>query len=125
IDVISEIVGGAGALVWRIHHALADGSTAMRIANAVLWDAGDRRDSAPAPKPARRQSAGGDGDPGRAISSKRRLGGLATAMREAPRPWRRSPFDGRVGGDRAIAFASTALASLRRATGEVAGAGKQ
>src|SRR4051794_24465522 len=27
------------AIVWRIHHALADGTTAMRFADAVLWDA--------------------------------------------------------------------------------------
>jgi diacylglycerol O-acyltransferase len=118
IDVIPEIVGGAGALVWRIHHALADGSTAMRIANAVLWDAGTRAEPAPAPKPAR-QLAGKDGDHGRTISSERRFGGLATAVREAPRPWRRSPFDGRVSGERAIAFASAGLASLHRATHEV------
>ena len=122
IDVIPEIVGGAGALVWRIHHALADGATAMRVANAVLWDVVDRAEPTPGPKSARRQAAGGDGEHGRTSSHKRRLGGLATAAREAPRPWRRSPFDGPVGGERAIAFASTALASLRRATGEVAGA---
>src|SRR5690349_11436204 len=26
------------AVVWRIHHALADGTTAMRFAREVLWD---------------------------------------------------------------------------------------
>ena len=29
---------GGRALVWRIHHALADGSTAMRFAKELLWD---------------------------------------------------------------------------------------
>jgi len=51
-----------------------------------------------------------------------RSGALATAVREAPRPWRRSPFDGRVGSERSIAFASVGLASLRRAIAEVRGA---
>jgi diacylglycerol O-acyltransferase / wax synthase len=38
IDVI-PLVGGGAALVWRIHHALADGATAMRYARELLWDA--------------------------------------------------------------------------------------
>ena len=37
IDVLPRHGGGA-ALVWRIHHALADGTTAMRYARALLWD---------------------------------------------------------------------------------------
>ncbi|MBA3260967.1 MAG: hypothetical protein H0T69_00535 [Thermoleophilaceae bacterium] len=38
IDVLPRAGDGA-VLVWRIHHALADGTTAMRFADAVLWDA--------------------------------------------------------------------------------------
>lgn len=38
IDVIDPMADGHSALVWRLNHALVDGSTAMRIANAVLWD---------------------------------------------------------------------------------------
>ena len=40
IDVLPGLAGGRSALVWRIHHALADGMTAMRMASAVLWDEG-------------------------------------------------------------------------------------
>jgi hypothetical protein len=37
--------GGRPALVWRIHHALADGTTAMRFASAVLWEEAARHPS--------------------------------------------------------------------------------
>src|SRR3984957_13478170 len=37
IDVVEELADGAMALIWRLHHCLADGSTAMAFASAVLW----------------------------------------------------------------------------------------
>jgi diacylglycerol O-acyltransferase / wax synthase len=37
MDVI-ELSGSERVIVWRIHHALADGTTAMRYARALLWD---------------------------------------------------------------------------------------
>ena len=41
------LAGGGAALVWRIHHALADGTAAMRYARALLWEPLEPR--APAP----------------------------------------------------------------------------
>ena len=38
IDIVPSLAGGGCALVWRIHHALADGTTAMRVAEAAVWD---------------------------------------------------------------------------------------
>ena len=38
IDVLPRLADGGSALIWRIHHALADGLTAMAMARAVLWD---------------------------------------------------------------------------------------
>lgn len=37
IDVVEELTDGAMALIWRLHHCMADGSTAMAFASAVLW----------------------------------------------------------------------------------------
>ncbi|MDQ3720562.1 MAG: hypothetical protein M3350_07260, partial [Actinomycetota bacterium] len=37
MDVL-ELNDGGLAVVWRLHHALADGTAAMRLARAVLWD---------------------------------------------------------------------------------------
>ena len=123
IDAIPRLTGGASALVWRIHHALADGSTAMRMATSVLWD--EQSDGGP--------DAAGTGvprrRPGPATTPRqpesvahRRLAGLRAAAREAPHPWMRSPFDGHIDGRRAVAFTSTGLAELHQAAGAACGA---
>ena len=115
IDVIPQLADGGSALIWRIHHALADGMTAMRMASAVLWD----------PEP--------DIEPGAASPGQRppvsagpvahhRLGGLLAAAREAPQPWRRSPFDGHIDARREVAFTTAGLAELRRGAAATGGA---
>ena len=38
IDVLAPFEGGGVVVVWRLHHALADGATALRLAEEVLWD---------------------------------------------------------------------------------------
>jgi WS/DGAT/MGAT family acyltransferase len=110
MDVVPVLAGGGGAVIWRIHHALADGSTAMRMASAVLWD------EQPAPGAGARGARGNGGGTGEHAD------GLAVLAREAPRPWRHSPFDGHIGARRSVAFASVELAGLRRATAAVEGA---
>jgi diacylglycerol O-acyltransferase / wax synthase len=110
IDVIPQLAGGGSALVWRIHHALADGMTAMRLASAVLWDA----EPACAPGgagPARRPRAPGSADP----AERHRLAGLRAAAREMPQPWLRSPFNGHIDARRAVAFAAVGLDELHEA----------
>ena len=49
LDVVPELDDGAMALIWRLHHCMADGATAMAFASAVLW----RPDPAGVPEPAR------------------------------------------------------------------------
>lgn len=108
MDVIPQLPGGASAVVWRIHHALADGSTAMRMAQTVLWDeepGGGPGASAAGARPRPPVSAG--------QAARHRLGGLLGAVREAPQPWLRSPFDGHIDARRSVAFASAGLAGLR------------
>jgi hypothetical protein len=39
MDLVGPLADGGTALVWRVHHALADGATILRLARAVLWDA--------------------------------------------------------------------------------------
>ena len=43
MDVVSPLTGGRTALVWRIHHAVADGMTAMRMARELLLEATTQR----------------------------------------------------------------------------------
>jgi hypothetical protein len=93
------------AIVWRIHHALADGTTAMRFAHEVLWDVEAGASAATATKHATH-----------AADDERRRQHLAGFLhREFARSRTRSPFDGRIGTRRAIAFAAVPLKPLHDA----------
>jgi diacylglycerol O-acyltransferase len=104
VDLIDGLAGGGSALVWTIHHALADGSTAMRLGREALWvqDDGAAR---PAPRPAHAAIK----------EAHRRTEELLALAREAPHVWHRSPFSGQIDGRRAVAFASSDLGRLRQA----------
>jgi WS/DGAT/MGAT family acyltransferase len=117
IDVIPRLAGGGSALIWRIHHALADGMTAMRMASAVLWDE-------EAAAPARTTRSRTRRRPPRAArpSPHHRLATLLAAAREVPQPWLRSPFDGHIDGRRSVAFTATRLDELHRAAAAADGA---
>ncbi|HEY1466082.1 MAG TPA: wax ester/triacylglycerol synthase domain-containing protein, partial [Acidimicrobiales bacterium] len=103
--------GGGSALVWRIHHALADGTTATRFAERLLWDTADTpATSAGTPRH----------DEGDSARRRKHLGALLT--REFGRQHGSSPFDGRVGTTREIGLAETSLTNLRQAAKAVDGA---
>jgi len=113
IDVIGRGNGGV-LLVWRIHHALADGTAAMRFAEAVLWDvAGDVR---PATAPT------GSGWEEHPDHERRRAHLAALIEREFAGSLHRSPFDGKVGARRRIAVAEIPLGPLHDAAKELAAA---
>ncbi len=133
--------GGGAALVWRIHHALADGSTAMRYARALLWDAAAHEPAAheraahesKANEPAARESTAHE--PAARDSSRRshssaherdqarRRAHLARFFaREFARSVADSPFDGHIGGHRDVAFASLPLRELHDAAAAIDGA---
>jgi hypothetical protein len=109
IDVLPRLADGGGALVWRIHHALADGTTVMRIARDAVWDEPEVES-----RPRVHQHAGSD-----QLEHVQRLLALA---HEAPHPWQRSPFDGEIDSKRSIAFATGELESLHRVATTVCGA---
>ncbi|WP_409330817.1 wax ester/triacylglycerol synthase domain-containing protein [Trujillonella humicola] len=115
MDLVGPLADGGAALVWRIHHALADGTTALRLAQQVLWDprpAGDGVDPPhhPPGRPAER-----------ADDALRRQ--LARLVRDELAPGlRRSPFDRRIGDARTAAWAVVPLAGVREAARALAGA---
>jgi wax ester synthase-like acyl-CoA acyltransferase family protein/uncharacterized protein DUF1298 len=111
IDV-AQLEDGGTALIWRIHHALADGTASIRYARALLWDEGAGIELSPAQTFA-----------AHAADEARRRAHLASFLRrEYARGERRSPFDGRVGTRREVAFAATPLAALHDAAKSLAGA---
>jgi WS/DGAT/MGAT family acyltransferase len=107
MDVVGPLTGGRTALVWRIHHALADGMTAMRMARGLLLEpaieeASEPPRPAPAP-PAPPSPATPVARPAPAIL-RRELGARAS----------RSPLDRPVGPRREVAFSSAPLDELTR-----------
>jgi WS/DGAT/MGAT family acyltransferase len=110
IDVIPKLSWGGSALIWRIHHALADGFASMQMASGALWD-----EEPPPDEPERRVPKSS----GSATSQQRiahdRLADLRAAIREAPQPWLSSPFSGSICAEREVAFASVELQGLREA----------
>lgn len=114
IDVVARPGGGA-VLVWRIHHALADGTAAMRFAAELLWDA--------APAAAASTGSGHSAPPGEHPDHERRRAHLAAFIeREFAGSLHRSPFDGRIGTQRRIAIAEAPLGRLHDAARDLAGA---
>ena len=112
IDVASLADGGT-ALIWRVHHALADGTTLVRWAEALLWDAVD---IPPAPLPAPASAVG-------TAEERRRRRALAGFLgREHAVSAHRSPFDGVIGTRREVGTAVLSLDSLRTAARTLAGA---
>jgi len=112
IDLVSLSQGGS-ALVWRIHHALADGTTAMRLAHAVLFEAGIESGGPPA-KPEAAHAAEDD------ARRRHHLAGLL--RREFARGRSPSPFDARIGARREIEFARLPLRPLHDGVKRLAGA---
>jgi diacylglycerol O-acyltransferase len=106
IDVVQRATGIA--LVWRIHHALADGTVAMRFADTVLWDAAPA-----APRAAQRVHPD---------DAHRRIRLAAFVRHEVALGPERSPFDGTIGAAREVAFARAPLRELHDAAKRIAGA---
>ncbi len=118
IDVIPKLQVGGTVLVCRIHHALADGQTAMRMFREVVWDEESVGGGVGAVSPRKARSGAQAAD----RQEHHRFGSLLAVAREAPQPWLRSPFDGRIGAQRAAAFATVELEGLRRAAHHTDGA---
>lgn len=110
IDRVGLADGGA-ALVWRIHHALADGFASMRLSRAVLWD---RTEGETAPSG---HQAAWEHDHAR---RRHHLAGFLE--REFSESRRGSPFDGKIGTRREVAFAVAPLHELHDAAKAIDGA---
>jgi hypothetical protein len=111
IDVVPRSNGGS-VLVWRIHHALADGTASMRFAKELLWDVEIGEPAAPA-RPE---------EPRHPDDARRRHHLAGFIDREFVGSLHRSPFDGRIGGRRRIAIATIPLGPLHDAARGLVGA---
>lgn len=105
---VAQMQNGETAIVWRIHHALADGTTSMRYASTLLWDDSPELRATPHERARAHER-----------DEQRRVGHLAGFLRREFRP-RHSPFDGTIGTRREVAFSAVSLSELRRASRAIA-----
>jgi hypothetical protein len=106
LDVIGPLADGGVALVWRIHHALADGQASMQLLRDVLLDVTPAAAKAvPPTKRAVASSAAHHSHWHSTFGFARREFGDRHA----------SPFDGTIGATREIAFATAPLQALHDA----------
>lgn len=135
LDVIPRLADGRMALIWRVHHALADGTGCVRIARAILWDTPDSGPPTidtvggwrPEPAPGRLAllSSGVAGRVGDRLGSMRHtapprsvrsLPELREVLRrEIRRDATLTPLAGHAGHRRAVAFASLSFAACHTA----------
>jgi WS/DGAT/MGAT family acyltransferase len=118
------LTGDRVALIGRIHHAMADGVSAIRMIAGLLWDPGDTPAPRPAPRAAEPASAAGrsagPGGPSPTPSAAaeareaRILVRLPTALWRELRPGRDSKLDQHIGPAREVAWSSFPLERLKR-----------
>ena len=142
IDVVDPLEDDMRAVIWRIHHAMADGQAAMAIGSALLWS--DSTDAEPDPPPlppaeplptsnaliaaAVSDRAHAVGDTAYRIArralSRRRMRESLEELRGAPGAIRReltperetSPLDAPVGRRRRVAFVDHPLDAVHAAS---------
>jgi WS/DGAT/MGAT family acyltransferase len=151
MDLVGPLEGGGSAVVWRIHHCMADGVTATRLGGQILWDTEpeppppepDRWEPEPEPSQMSLISAGlreraADAErsvPGaaRAVASLSRWASTAREVAALPAALVReltplgsdSRLDRHIGSRRELALASHSVERLRaieKAVGERIGA---
>jgi len=106
LELLPTTGDGHSALVWRVHHAMADGMTMMHWASDLLWD--EPPASPPTPKAAAPPA------PRSLDSMVAGAARTALSLGKELRPVRQSgPFGARVGSRRQAAFARCSLSDLR------------
>jgi diacylglycerol O-acyltransferase / wax synthase len=151
MDLVGPLEAGRVAIVWRIHHCMADGVTSVRLGEQILWDTKpeppppdpEEWQPDPPPSPLRLLSAGlphrmaglgrrvpdvarNAASPRSWASAARAIGRMPSALiRELTPSGTSSPLDRHIGRRRELAFVSRGLDELRgieKAVGERVGA---
>ncbi len=100
------LTGERVALVGRIHHAMADGVSAIRLIAGLLWEEDDQPSPASPARPAQAPAA--------EAREARVVVGLPAALRRELRPGRDTKLDQHIGPAREVAWTSFPLERLKR-----------
>jgi WS/DGAT/MGAT family acyltransferase len=140
MDLVGPLEDGGSAIVWRVHHCMADGVTAMRLGGQILWDNAPEPGRpepdrwSPEPEPSRlalvrSALAERSGELARLIPSAARAVGAPSRWAPAARSAARvpgalvreltplgsdSPMDRHIGSRRELAWATHPLDELKR-----------
>ena len=113
-DVL-PMTGGRAAIVGRIHHAMADGVSAIKMAAGLLWDRDVKtpnpRATTQEPKPAKAKPSP---SPAAGAAEERILVRLPSALWRELRPGRDTALDKHIGPAREVAWSSFPLERLKR-----------
>jgi diacylglycerol O-acyltransferase len=109
LDVL-PLTGGRVAVIGRIHHAMADGVSAIRLAAGLLWD---EDSSSPPPHPVVHTASPGSVKPAQPGEA-RILVGLPAALWRELRPGRDTKLDQQIGPGREVAWTTFPLERLKR-----------
>jgi WS/DGAT/MGAT family acyltransferase len=119
IDAL-PLTGDRVGLIGRIHHAMADGISAIRLSAGILWDA---EDGSPDPKPVAEAAAGKESKaaapppsspPGADAPEARILVRLPAALWRELRPGRDTKLDQHIGPAREVSWTTFPLERLKR-----------
>jgi hypothetical protein len=111
---VAPLADGGVVVIWRLHHALADGTTAVRWAKALLWDeVTEPAAAATPPAPVVAEVVHDEA---------RRRWQLAGFLAREFSEGGRSPFDGHVGTRREVGFAAVSISKLHGAAHRIGGA---
>jgi diacylglycerol O-acyltransferase len=112
------LTGERVALVGRIHHAMADGVSAIRLLAGLLWDADDRppppSGRTPATAPHSPETSRPKQDDAAEAGEARILVRLPAALRRELRRGRDTKLDQHIGPAREVAWSSFPLARFKR-----------
>lgn len=103
----AALEGGRTGLVVRIHHAMADGISALRVLSEILWDPSEQEEQ---------PHAGGGHAAERSPGNARRstLARLPGALRRELRPGADTALDRHIGPNREVAWRMVPLERLKR-----------
>jgi hypothetical protein len=110
VQGVPRLVDGRSAVLWKVHHCLADGMTVMRAGPRLLWT---EEQSATSGQPAAPPAAAPTTQPSAGARLARMVGYRGLLVREFRRVWGLSPLAGDVGPERAAAWTRCDLTALR------------
>ena len=114
-DVL-PLTGGRAAIVGRIHHAMADGVSAIKLTAGLLWDSHVETPNphAAAPAAGTAKEAPAKPTPAAGAAEERILVRLPSALWRELRPGRDTTLDQHIGPAREVAWSSFPLERLKR-----------